>query len=102
MHLKDRLLGRPSVEVGGIRDLQALPRFYFESSSHSVLSTERLFRQWDRYNEETQYDAGDLNMEEADIKGKEIIVGSASFYRYIDTYNPHRSPGKDQTIQATL
>lgn len=78
MHLKGRLLRRPSIDERKSSDLQALPRFSFESSSHSVLSTERLFRQWNLHDVETQYGTGDFNMEETNIESKEIIVGRES------------------------
>jgi hypothetical protein len=74
MNFKDRLLGRSARDDGSAREPLALPRFSFEEDDHSVLSTERLFQQWQQ-DEEPGYDAGRENMEEGLRKDDEIIVG---------------------------
>lgn len=73
MNFKDRLLGRSSRDDGSARDSLALPRFSFEGDGRWLLSTQRLFLQWDQ--EESGYEAGRENMEEGLRKGEEIIVG---------------------------
>jgi len=68
----DRLLRRPSVSEEDTRGSIALPRFTFESDDRPLVSTERLFRQWD--DEETQYDHGYQNVEQTVKKEQDIIV----------------------------
>lgn len=100
MNFTERLLGRPSTEETSTRDLLALARFSFESDDHSVLSTDRLFRRWDQ-GEETQYNAGQQNMEEGTKKDEDLIVCSAPL-GCTATDGAERSPGMDRTIRATL
>ncbi|KAI4693933.1 uncharacterized protein J4E92_006159 [Alternaria infectoria] len=72
MNFKDRLLGRSSRDDGSARDSLALPRFSFEGDGRWLLSTQRLFLQWEQ--EESGYEAGRENMEEGLRKGEEIII----------------------------
>lgn len=74
MTFKDRLLRRPSVGDGDVSDSLELPRFPFESEDDNrpLVSTERLFRQWQE--EGTQYDSGDGDVEIGARKEEEIIV----------------------------
>ncbi|EMD59378.1 hypothetical protein GGP41_009245 [Bipolaris sorokiniana] len=75
MGLKDKLLRRPSVNSDESKDALVLPRWSFERSDHSILSTERLFRQWNQSDDQnTRYDAGHLIEEEDSIKLREVIV----------------------------
>ncbi|CAN9436679.1 unnamed protein product [Alternaria alternata] len=74
MNFKDRLLGRPSVDERSARESLELPRFSFEGDNHPLVSTERLFRQWQQ-EENSGYEAGQEIMEEGLRKGDEIIVG---------------------------
>jgi hypothetical protein len=74
MNFRDRLLGRSAGDDGSARESLALPRFSFEEDDHPVLSTERLFQQWQQ-DEEPGYDAVRENMEEGLRKDEEIIVG---------------------------
>jgi len=75
MTFKDRLLRRPSVSEEDTRDSIALPRFTFESDDRPLVSTERLFRQWD--DEETQYDPGYQNVQRTLKKEQDIIVSDS-------------------------
>jgi hypothetical protein len=74
MTLKDRLLRRSSVGDGDVSDSLALPRFPFETEDDNrpLVSTERLFRQWQE--EDTQYDPGNGDAEIGARKEEEIIV----------------------------
>lgn len=54
MNFKETLLRRPSVDEGNARNSTTLPKFSFESDERPLVSTERLFRQWQ--DEESQYD----------------------------------------------
>jgi hypothetical protein len=74
MNFKDRLLGRPSVDDRSARESLELPRFSFEGDNHPLVSTERLFRQWQQ-EENSGYEAGQEIMEEGLPKGDDIIVG---------------------------
>ncbi|XP_014558121.1 hypothetical protein COCVIDRAFT_95245 [Bipolaris victoriae FI3] len=75
MGLKDKLLRRPSVDSDESKDILVLPRWSFERSDHSILSTERLFRQWNQHEDpNTRYDTGHLIEEEDNIKRREVIV----------------------------
>lgn len=74
MNFKDRLLGRPSVDDRSARESLALPKFSFEGDDHPLVSTERLFRQWQQ-EENSGYEAGHEIMEEGLRKGEEIVVG---------------------------
>jgi hypothetical protein len=70
MTFKDRLLQRPSVNEN--RDSLALPNFSFEGDARPLVSTERLFRQWQ--DEESQYDPG-YEYTEGDVRKElDIIV----------------------------
>lgn len=99
MGLKDKLLRRPSVDSDESKDTLVLPRWSFERSDHSILSTERLFRQWNQHEDpNTRYDAGHLIEEEDNIKRREVIVRSTSIYQSTNTHThtltQHpRSPG---------
>jgi hypothetical protein len=101
MALKDKLLGRRSVEEEEVLDSLSLPRWSFEGNDHSVLSTERLFQQWDQYDEETGYDAGHSIEQETKIRCKEILVCCISVGHHIIIDSANRSLGTDPTIQAT-
>lgn len=72
MHLKDKFLRRPSVEEEPSRDSLALPRFSFESDERPLVSTERLFRQWQE--EETSYEPDYGCVERGLRKEEDIIV----------------------------
>ncbi|KAF2826206.1 MFS multidrug transporter-like protein [Ophiobolus disseminans] len=72
MTFKDRLLGRPSISEETPRESVVLPRFTFESDDRPLVSTERLFRQWQ--DEETQYDSGYQNRDPALRKEHDIII----------------------------
>jgi hypothetical protein len=74
MNFKDRLLGRRSDQGSCARESLALPRFSFEGDDHPLVSTDRLFRQWQQ-DEDSGYEAGHEIMEEGLRKGEEIIVG---------------------------
>jgi hypothetical protein len=54
-------------------DSLALPKFSFESDDRPLVSTERLFRQWQ--DEETQYDSGYQTIERSLNKEQDLIVG---------------------------
>jgi hypothetical protein len=54
-------------------DSLALPKFSFESDDRPLVSTERLFRQWQ--DEETQYDSGYSTIERTLNKEQDLIVG---------------------------
>ncbi|OAL01894.1 MFS multidrug transporter-like protein [Phaeosphaeriaceae sp. SRC1lsM3a] len=71
MHLKDKFLRRPSVEEEPSRDSLALPRFSFESDERPLVSTERLFRQWQE--EETSYEP-DYGCVERGLRKEEDII----------------------------
>ena len=73
MNFKDTLLGRSSADDGSSRNSLALSRFSFEGDDRSLLSIERLFRQWQQ-DKESGYEAGRENMEEDSRKDDEIIV----------------------------
>lgn len=86
MGLKDKLLRRPSVNSDESKDALVLPRWSFERSDHSILSTERLFRQWNQSDDQnTRYDAGHLIEEEDSIKLREVIVRYMSVSRHTTT-----------------
>lgn len=72
MNIKSRLLGRFSVEEEAPRESVALPRFTFESDDRPLVSTERLFRQWQ--DEETQYEPEHMGSDPALRKEQDIIV----------------------------
>lgn len=75
MGLKYKILRHPSVDSDESKDALVLPRWSFERSDHSILSTELLFRQWNQNdNQDTRYDAGHLIEEEDNIQRREIIV----------------------------
>jgi len=74
MTFKERLLRRPSVSEEDTRESIALPRFTFESDDRPLVSTARLFRQWD--DDETQYDHGYQNLQHTLKKEQDIIVST--------------------------
>ncbi|KAH3955381.1 hypothetical protein HBH53_002050 [Parastagonospora nodorum] len=73
MTFKDRLLRRPSVGDGDVSDSLVLPSFPFETEDDNrpLVSTERLFRQWQE--DDTQYDSRDGD-EEIGARKEEIII----------------------------
>lgn len=73
MALKDKFLGRPSVDEESARNSVALPRFSFEGDERPLVSTERLFREWD---EDTEYDPGYHNVNAMIRQEQDIIVGA--------------------------
>jgi len=74
MTFRDRLLQRPSVGDGDVSDSLALHRFPFETEEDNrpLVSTERLFREWQE--DDTHYDSGDGEVESGARKEEEIIV----------------------------
>lgn len=71
MNLKDKFLGRKSVDEES--DSLSLPRFSFEGDDdRPLVSTERLFREWD---EDTEYNAGYHNVNAIIRREQDIIVG---------------------------
>ena len=80
MTFKDRLLRQPSINEpwGSL----ALPNFSFEGDERPLVSTERLFRQWE--DEESQYDPGS-EYAECDVrKEQDIIVRFPTYIRMFD------------------
>ncbi|OAL55524.1 MFS multidrug transporter-like protein [Pyrenochaeta sp. DS3sAY3a] len=71
MALKDKFLGRPSVDEESARNSLALPRFSFEGDDRPLVSTERLFREWD---ENTEYDPGYHNVNAMIRQEQDIII----------------------------
>ncbi|CAN9402076.1 unnamed protein product [Alternaria alternata] len=97
MNFKDRLLGRPSVDDRSARESLELPRFSFEGDNHPLVSTERLFRQWQQ-EENSGYEAGQEIMEEGLPKGDEIILCNGVL---ADTWSKEER-GKGQAIYGIL
>lgn len=75
MNLKNKFLTRNSVDEESARDSVALPRFSFEGDDRPLVSTERLFREWD---EDTEYDPGCHNVNTIITKEQDIIVCTQS------------------------
>lgn len=101
MTFKDRLMRRPSLNEDNPRDSIVLPRFTFEDDSDNrpLVSTERLFRQWQ--DEETHYQPGQQTIV-VGAKEQDIIVSSD----HVRPRSPKltrccRSPGTDRTTLAT-
>jgi len=99
MNFKSRLLKRPSVDGEVSRDSVALPRFTFESDNRPLVSTERLFQQWQ--DEETQYQPDHMDIDPALRKEQDIIVRLNLMYSSPRAYAYRRSPGTDRTTQVT-
>lgn len=98
MHLKDKILSRPEVENDTSRDSLALPKFSFESDERPLVSTERLFRQWQE--DEAPYDTGYACAERGESKEEDIIV-CALLPPANQADEGSRLPGTDHTTPET-
>lgn len=99
MHMKNKLLCRPEVDEDDPRDSVVLPKFSFESDERPLVSTERLFREWQEQGE--SYNTG-CGCVERGLKKEEDIIVRASLSQTTLADELSRSPGKGLTIPEIL
>jgi hypothetical protein len=90
---------KPFSKNDGTRDSLALPRFSFESDDHPLVSTDRLFRQWQ--DEETQYHPNPTDLRPHEMEEQDIIVSTATRFSF-QTNKMSRSRGMAHMTRGIL